>query len=64
MKKSCGNCVNVDKVKTEGRPEFWACDEYGFYHLGQPADCTPPNDEACELWTNDPKQANSWLKHI
>ena len=58
--KSCGNCVNCDKLET-----FWCCEEYGFYHNGvAPVNVTPPHDEACELWTNDPKKRNTWERMV
>ena len=61
--KSCDNCVNVYKFMSNGK-ETWACEEYGFYHLGVPANVTPPYDEACEHWTDDPKRKNTWEKHV
>ena len=62
--RTCGNCVNCDKVN-EGKPdEFWACEEYGFYFLGAPANVTPPNDEACRFWTDDLKRRNTWEKYV
>ena len=61
--KSCSNCVNVYKYMSGGE-ETWACEEYGFYHLGVPANVTPPYDEACELWTDDPKRKNTWEKYV
>ena len=64
MKKSCGNCVNCEKVKPEGKPEFWACDTYGFYFTGVPVDCTPPNNDPCKFWTDNPKKKNEFEKYI
>lgn len=59
--KSCGNCANCIKLK-DGT---WVCEEYGFYHGGiAPVRCEPPYGEACDLWTDDPKQANSWEKRV
>ena len=61
MNKSCGNCANCWK----GNDTMWTCEEYGFYHNGfAPVDCTPPNDEPCERWTDDPNKANTWLRHV
>ena len=60
MDKSCGNCVNCDKVS----PDLWACEEYGFYFGGIPVNCAPPYDEACELWTDDPKKKNTWERLV
>lgn len=61
IKKSCGNCVNCEKDK----PDLWVCEEYGFYFNGTaPVGCTPPNDEACELWTDDPAKKNTWEKYV
>lgn len=57
--KTCGNCVNCEKLDT-----FWACDEYGFFHGGVPVHCEPPYDEACELWTDDPKKKNTWERFV
>ena len=62
-KKSCGNCVNCYKYMSNGK-ETWACEEYGFYFLGVPADVTPPHDEACDLWTDDIKKKNTWEKYV
>lgn len=52
--KSCGNCVNCEKVKPKNGKEFWACEEYGIVNYGVPANVTPPSDDACEFWTDDP----------
>lgn len=61
MNKSCGNCANCDKASDT----LWTCDEYGFYHNGHaPVHCEPPMDEACELWTDDPNKANTWLRYV
>lgn len=57
--KSCDNCANCEKHGDE-----WSCDEYGFYYVGMPVNCSPPNDQACELWTDDPKKANTWEKYV
>lgn len=58
--KSCGNCANCDKVGDK-----WMCEEYGFYFNGiAPVDCTPPHDEACRLWTDDPAKANTWERMV
>ena len=60
-KKSCGNCVNCEKTESIG----WVCEEYGFFHNGcAPVNCSPPYDEACELWTDDPKKKNNWEKFV
>lgn len=58
--KSCGNCVNCHKVNDN----LWCCEEYGFYHAGIPVHVEPPYDEACEMWTTDPKKANTWEKFV
>lgn len=48
MTKSCGNCVNWEKFG-----ESWICENvYG--SEGWPCDCTPPNDAACQNWSNNP----------
>ena len=57
--KTCGNCANCEK-----NGDKWSCDEYGFYHGGVPVWCNPPHDEACELWTDDPKKANTWERYV
>lgn len=58
--KSCGNCLNCFKGD-----KFWSCEEYGFYHNGTaPVKCSPPDDDACDLWTDDPKKANSWMEFV
>ena len=61
--KSCENCANVDKFLSNGE-EIWCCEEYGFFHGGVPVNCAPPHDEACEHWTDDPKQANTWERYV
>lgn len=61
--KSCGNCANCFKDEKDGKPN-WSCEEYGFFYVGMPVSCSPPNDEACKLWTDDPKKANSWVKYV
>ena len=61
--KSCGNCINCYKYEVDGK-ETWACEEYGFFYLGVPANVTPPNDKACELWTNDTEKKNIWEKFV
>lgn len=61
--KSCSNCANVSKYTYQGK-ESMACEEYGFYHLGWPANCDPPYDDACELWTDDPEKANTWERMV
>ena len=55
MDKACGNCANNDNG---------TCEEYGYYHCGVPVCCDPPYDEACELWTDDPKKANTWRRYV
>lgn len=56
--KSCGNCVNCNKVIDD----FWICEEYGYYYGSGPAHCEPPYDEPCQYWTDDPKKANTWKR--
>ena len=56
--KNCGNCINCDKVSDTN----WCCETYGFYYCGAPVHVEPPYDEACKMWTDDPKQKNSWLR--
>ena len=59
--KSCGNCVNCDKKSSLG----WICEEYGFYFNGaSPVKCSPPNDEACKLWTDNPTMKNTWQSFV
>ncbi len=54
--KSCNNCVNNDNG---------TCEEYGFYYNGiTPVHVEPPYDEACDLWTDDPKKKNTWEKCV
>ena len=62
--KSCGNCANCFKYRNSKGEETWSGDEYGFYYVGMPVDVTPPNDEACDLWTGDSKEANSWTNYV
>lgn len=58
--RSCGNCANCEKYTTEDGKECWTCEEYGFYYVGMPVSVHPPYDKACDLWTDDPKRANTW----
>ena len=54
--KSCDNCVNN---------YHGTCEEYGFFKgMGVPVHCEPPYNEACDLWTDDPKKANKWRKWV
>ena len=48
MKKSCGTCVNCEK---DGKS--WTCENV-FGSEGWPCDCSPPNDEACANWSDNP----------
>ena len=50
--KSCGNCVNCCKGES-----FWSCENYAG-GVGMPYDVSPPNDEACKNWSDDPKDMN------
>ena len=60
IEKSCGSCANCDKT-----PHGWVCEEYGFYYNGvAPVNVTPPHDEACPLWTDDPARANTWERMV
>lgn len=54
--KTCGNCVNRERFRRPDGSEFWVCEEYGIVYLGVPANVTPPADDACKFWTNDPKR--------
>ena len=62
--RRCDNCANVSIIKHADGTEFWACEEYGFYNLGVPANVTPPNNDACGWWTDDPAKANTWMKKV
>lgn len=62
--KSCGNCVNCIRYTTTDGQEEWICEEYGFYYVGQPVHCKPPNDEHCTLWTNNPRKKNTWHRYV
>jgi hypothetical protein len=57
--KSCGNCVNCGKYTANGK-EQWYCDNY-FGCEGMPYTVSPPRDEACRNWTDDPKKKNKAL---
>ena len=48
MNKSCGNCVNCLK-----RGKSWTCENVSGSE-GWPCDCSPPNDAACENWSDNP----------
>ena len=48
MKKSCGNCVNCEKYG-----KSWACENVAGSE-GWPFDCTPPHDDACTNWSDNP----------
>ena len=50
-KKSCGNCLNCDKVNVGKPDEFWCCETYGLFHFGVPANVTPPHDKPCERYS-------------
>lgn len=52
MEKTCGNCVNCEKYMAGGK-EKWACENYD-RGVGYPFDVTPPMDEACSNWSDDP----------
>lgn len=56
MSKSCGNCARVHKYTSDGLygDAVWACDE-SFGAVGMPVHCTPPYDEACPNWTDNPE---------
>jgi len=58
--KSCGTCANCIKMHDND----WACEEYGFYYVGLPVHCEPPNDDPCDYWTDDPNKANTWMRHV
>lgn len=47
--KSCGNCVNCFKGSS-----FWFCENCAS-SVGMPVKCSPPCDEACKNWSDDPK---------
>lgn len=59
MTKTCGNCVNCYK---DG--QSWSCEEYGYYYAGCPVDCSPPADDPCPLWTDDPERKNTWMRYV
>ena len=52
MKKSCGNCVNCEKYGDNN--DRWACENYD-KGVGMPFDVSPPNDEACSNWSDNPE---------
>lgn len=62
IEKSCHNCVNESWITKEDGSLDGCCEEYVFYKLGFPANITPPYDDACELWTDDPDKKNTWEK--
>ena len=47
-KRTCGNCVQCVK-----HDAFWSC-ENSFESVGMPVKCSPPYDEACPNWTDNP----------
>ena len=50
-KKSCGNCVNCEKYGAN--KEQWACENVAGSE-GWPCDCSPPHDEPCANWSDNP----------
>ena len=55
--KSCGNCIQCEKYTSHGK-EHWSCENYD-RGVGMPFNVTPPNDEACSNWTDDPKEKDA-----
>lgn len=51
--KSCRTCVNV--MRWGGA---WSCENCSGL-VGMPVDVTPPNDEACANWSNNPADQNA-----
>ena len=47
--KTCGNCVNCEKYG-----ESWSCENYD-RGVGWPHVVSPPHDEACSNWSDDPR---------
>ena len=50
-KKSCGNCVNCEKFGDN--KERWTCENVAGSE-GWPCDCSPPHDDACKNWSDNP----------
>lgn len=53
VKKSCGNCVNCIKHIGSNK-ELWSCENYD-KSVGMPVQVSPPYDDACSNWSNNPK---------
>ena len=51
-KKSCGNCINCEKIEKNGLG--WTCENYD-RGVGMPFDVTPPHDDACGNWSDNPE---------
>lgn len=51
-KKTCSNCINCEKYGD--KKERWTCENVAGSE-GWPCDCTPPYDDACKNWSDDPK---------
>ena len=49
MRKSCGNCVNCEKLGAS-----WTCENVSGSE-GWPCDCSPPRDRACSNWSDRPE---------
>ena len=64
VEKSCSNCVNCLKSVSDDGQEEWVCEEYGFYYVGHPVRCNPPNDNPCTFWTKNPRKKNTWLRYV
>lgn len=64
VEKSCGNCVNCLRYTSDDGNEEWVCEEYGFYYVGHPVRCNPPNDNPCTFWTKNPRKKNTWLRYV
>ena len=46
--KSCGNCIHCFKGN-----DFWSCED-SYEACGMPVKCSPPYDEACRNWSDNP----------
>lgn len=59
MSKSCGNCVNCEKYGENNAT--WACENCKGQE-GWPVTCNPPYDEACENWSDNPRERGKPLE--
>lgn len=53
--KTCANCINCGKFTDKKGKVIWSCECFD-KSVGMPVDVSPPYNEACSNWTDDPKE--------